>query len=67
MENQFKIPAPQIRASTLAKLKEARDRGDLAILMLDQTLAIADAHLLKQRRARLSCKSDNLPTESIEI
>ena len=66
MEAQFKIPDPETRARTLAKLREARHQGDLAILMLDETLALADAHLLKQRRARLLYKSNYLPSESIE-
>jgi hypothetical protein len=67
MENQFKIPDSETRARTLAKLKEARYQGDLAILMLDEAIALADAHLLKQRRERLLYKSDRLHTESIEI
>lgn len=66
METKFKIPDPETRARTLAKLKEARHQADLAILMLDEVIALADAHLLKQRRARILYKSDRLPTESIE-
>jgi hypothetical protein len=66
METQFKIPDSETRARTLAKLREARHQGDLAILMLDEAIALADAHLLKQRRARLLHKSNYLPSESIE-
>ena len=66
MEAQLKIPDPETRARTLAKLREARHQGDLAILMLDETLALADAHLLKQRRARLLHKSNYLPSEQHE-
>ncbi|WP_310482921.1 hypothetical protein [Chamaesiphon sp. VAR_48_metabat_403] len=58
METKFKIPDPETRAKTLAKLREARHQGDLAILMLDETLALADAHLLQQRRERLLGKTD---------
>jgi hypothetical protein len=60
METKFKIPDPETRARTLAKLKEARHQGDLAILMLDETLALADAHFLKQRRERLLFKTDSV-------
>jgi hypothetical protein len=60
MENQFKIPDPQTRAKTLANLKKARYQGDLAILMLDEAIALADAHLLKQCRERLLSKTDSV-------
>jgi hypothetical protein len=66
MNDQFKIPDPQTRARTIAKLREARHQGDLAILMLDEAIALADADLLKQRRARLLYKSNYMPSESIE-
>ena len=66
MEAQFRIPDPETRAITLAKLREARHQGDLAILMLDEAIALADAHLLKQRRARLLYKSNYLPSEQHE-
>jgi hypothetical protein len=56
METKFNIPDPETRAKTLAKLREARHQGDLTILLLDETLALADAHLLKQRRERLCQK-----------
>lgn len=46
-ENPPVTIVPQTREKTLAKLKKARYQGDLAILMLDETLALADAHLLK--------------------
>ena len=66
MDKPFKIPDPETRARTLAKLRAARHQLDLANLMFDETLALADAHLLKQRRARLLNKSNDLPSESIE-
>jgi hypothetical protein len=66
VDKPFKIPDPETRARTLAKLREARHQLDVANLMLDETLALADAHLLKQRRARLLHKSNYMPSESIE-
>jgi hypothetical protein len=66
METQFKIPDFETRARTLAKLREARHQGDLAILLLDEAIALADADLLKQRKARLLHKSNYLPTQQIE-
>lgn len=60
METKFKIPDPETRAKTLAKLREARHQGDLAILLLDETLALADVHLLQQRRERLFGKTDSV-------
>jgi hypothetical protein len=60
METKFKVPDPETRVRTLAKLREARHQGDLAILMLDETLALADAHLLQQRRERLFGKTDSV-------
>ena len=66
MDKPFKIPDPETRSRTLAKLRAARHQLDLANLMFDETLALADAHLLKQRRARLLNKSNDLPSESIE-
>ena len=66
MNSEFKIPDAETRARTLAKLRKARHQLDLAILMLDETLALADAHLLKQRRARLLYKSNYLPSEQID-
>ncbi len=60
METKFKVPDPEARARTLAKLREARHHGDLAILMLDETLALAEAHLLQQHRERLFGKTDSV-------
>jgi hypothetical protein len=65
MNTQFRIPDPETRSRTLAKLREACYQLDLANLMLDEAIALADADLLKQRRARLLYKSNYLP-EQIE-
>ena len=66
MNTQFRIPDPETRAKSIAKLREACRHLDLANLMLDEAIALADADLLKQRRARLLYKSNYLPTEQIE-
>ena len=39
---------------------------DITNSMLDEAIAIADAHLLEQRRMRLSSKSNYIPTEQVE-
>jgi hypothetical protein len=66
MEPKLKIPDPETRARTLAKLKEATRQWDLTILMLDETLALAEADLLRQRQSSSSHKSNCLPPEQIE-
>jgi hypothetical protein len=66
MNKEFKIPDPEIRARDIANLREACRQLDITNLMLDEAIALADAHLLEQRRTRFSSKSDCLPTEQIE-
>jgi hypothetical protein len=66
MNDQFKIPDPETRARSIAKLREACRLLDLFNLQLDEAIALVDADLLKQRKARLLYKSNYLPTESIE-
>ena len=66
MNDQFKIPDPETRARSIASLREAGRLLDLCTLQLDEAIAVADARLLKQRRARLLYKSNYLPSESIE-
>jgi hypothetical protein len=66
MNTQFRIPDPETRAKSIAKLREACLQLDLANLMLDEAIALADADLLQQRRARLLYKSNYLPIEQIE-
>ncbi len=64
MNNEFKIPDPETRARSIANLKEACRLLDLFNLQLDEAIAVADAHLLEQRSARLRSKSNYLPTQS---
>jgi hypothetical protein len=66
MNDQFKIPDPETRARSIAKLREACRLLDLFNLQLDEAIALVDADLLKQRKARLLYKSNYLPTEQIE-
>ena len=66
MNSEFKIPDAEARARSIASLREAGRLLDLCTLQLDEAIALADAHLLKQRRARLLHKSNYLPSESIE-
>ena len=64
MNSEFKIPDAETRARSIANLREAGRLLDLWTLQLDEAIALADAHLLKQRRARLLHKSNYLPSES---
>ncbi len=66
MNDRLKIPDPETRARSVAKLREACRLLDSFNLQLDEAIALADAHLLQQRQSRLSFKSDRLPTEQIE-
>ena len=66
MNTQFRIPDPETRARSVTNLREACRQLDLLNLKLDEAIALADADLLKQRRARLLYKSNYLPSESIE-
>jgi hypothetical protein len=66
MNTQFRIPDPETRARSVANLREACRQLDLLNLKLDEAIALADADLLKQRRARLLYKSNYIPSESID-
>ena len=66
MNNEFKIPDPETRARSIAKLREACRLLDLFNLQLDEAIAMADAHLLAQRRTRLSSKSNYISTDRVE-
>jgi hypothetical protein len=66
MNTQFRIPDPETRARSVANLREACRQLDLLNLKLDEAIALADADLFKQRRARLLYKSNYLPTEQID-
>jgi hypothetical protein len=64
MEPKLRIPDPETRARTMALLKEARIQADLTLQMLDETLALADAHLLRQQeQMRAFRKPQPLPSE----
>jgi hypothetical protein len=66
MNDRLRIPDPETRARSVAKLREACRLLDLFNSQLDEAIAVADAHLLEQRRTRLSSKSDRLSAEQIE-
>jgi glycine cleavage system pyridoxal-binding protein P len=66
MNKEFKIPDPETRARDIANLREACRQLDITNLMLDEAIAVADAHLLAQRRTRLSPKSNYIPTDRVE-
>jgi hypothetical protein len=66
MNDRLRIPDPETRARSVAKLREACRLLDLFNSQLDEDIAVADAHLLEQRRTRLSSKSDRLSAEQIE-
>ena len=66
MNSEFKIPDAETRARSIASLREAGRLLDLCTLQLDEAIALVDADLLKQRRARLLYKSNYLPSEQVE-
>jgi hypothetical protein len=66
MSNELGIPDAETRAKNLASLRSAVHQLDIANLMLDEVIALADRDLLQQRRARLLSKSNYLSTGQIE-
>jgi hypothetical protein len=66
MNNQFKIPDPETRAKSIAKLKEASRLLDLFNLELDEAIAMVDKDLREQKRARLLYGANSMPTNKIE-
>ena len=66
MNSEFKIPDAETRARSIASLREAGRLLDLCTLQLDEAIALVDADLLKQRRARLLYKSNYIPSEQVE-
>jgi hypothetical protein len=66
MNKEFKIPDPETRARDIANLRKACRQLDITNLMLDEVIALVDAHLLKQPQSRFSSKSDRLQSEQIE-
>jgi hypothetical protein len=66
MSNESRIPDAETRAKNLASLRAAIHQLDMANLMLDEAIALADRDLLQQRRARLLHKSNSMPIDRIE-
>jgi hypothetical protein len=53
MNNKPRIPNAEVRARSVKNMQEVNRQFDLAILLLDEAIAIMDRELLTQRRARL--------------
>jgi hypothetical protein len=53
MNNKPRIPDAEVRAKSVRNMQEVSRQFDLAILLLDEAIAIMDRELLAQRRARL--------------
>jgi hypothetical protein len=66
MNTEFKCPDAETSAKDIANLREAGRLLDLCTLDLDEAISVLDRHLLQQRRARLSFKSNSISTEKIE-
>ncbi|MCL1464760.1 hypothetical protein [Argonema galeatum] len=56
MSEQPKIPDAETRKRSLERLRESNRQLDLVGLQIDELIAMADAHLLRQRRERLEGK-----------
>jgi hypothetical protein len=53
MNSKPRIPDAETRAKSVRNMQEVGRQFDLAILLLDEAIAIMDRELLAQRRARL--------------
>lgn len=53
MNTNLGIPNAETRARSVKNMQAANRHFELAILMLDEAIALADQDLLAQRRARL--------------
>jgi hypothetical protein len=53
MNNKPRIPDAEVRAKSVRNMQEVSRQFDLAILLLDEAIAIMDRELLAQRRVRL--------------
>ncbi len=53
MNTKLEIPNAEIRAKSVKNMQETNRQFELAILMLDEAIALVDQDLLAQRRARL--------------
>lgn len=60
-----KIPDAETRRRNVQRLRESNRQLDLWGLQIDELIAMADAHLLRQRRSRLMGKSRS-ETETVE-
>ncbi len=56
MTQQSRIPDAETRKREVRQLREAGRQLDAFILSLDEAIAIADAGLREQRRARLEAR-----------
>jgi hypothetical protein len=66
MNDQFRIPDPEIRAKSIASLKVASRLLDLSNLQLDEAITFVEKDLREQQRARLLYKSNSIPTNKID-
>jgi hypothetical protein len=66
MNDQFKIPDPEIRAKSIANLKAASRLLDLCNLELDEAIAFVEKDLREQKRARLLYGANSMPTTKID-
>lgn len=60
-----KIPDAETRRRSIERLRESNRQLELWGLQIDELIAMADAHLLRQRRQRLMGKS-RTETEPVE-
>jgi hypothetical protein len=59
MNTKLGIPNAETRAKSVKNMQEANRQFELAILMLDEAIALVDRDLLAQRRARLEKRGKN--------
>jgi hypothetical protein len=57
MNTKLGIPNAETRAKSVRNMQEANRQFKLAILMLDEAIALVDRDLLAQRRTRLEKKA----------
>lgn len=57
MTEEFKIPDAETRARNVARMREACRQMDLVTLQLDELIAMIEADLRVQKRARLEKRS----------
>ena len=66
MNDQFRTPAPETRAKSIASLKAASRLLDLFNLELDEAIAFVEKDLREQQRARLLYKSNSIPANKMD-